>query len=269
MAALAWVMMGLAIWHFAIFIPDRFWGGIVGSLLCAVVGAVTRDGAVRLHQRGEEIGRGDRLGPHRFGQGVAHGTFHDLGPGEELEEEAMVVRRMLAEAAVRADEFGALFGEQVPPEIIGPMREAAEARPESGRGLESDQLRDAVIVLLSQGVTQMVSDAVSGRVGEPCCEGQAGVRRRRMIAEGLQGERDGDQAEGRLLSAHPVRAAVRWITPHPVLERGPKEFDVAIFAIPKPGAHQSIGPREAREFPDAFDVISPGIGNARPMAAWI
>ncbi|MSX02107.1 MAG: hypothetical protein F2813_02990 [Actinobacteria bacterium] len=40
MAALAWVMMGLAIWHFAIFIPDRFWGGIVGSLICAIVGAV-------------------------------------------------------------------------------------------------------------------------------------------------------------------------------------------------------------------------------------
>jgi len=34
------VMMGLAIWHFAIFIPDRFWGGIVGSLLCAIIGAV-------------------------------------------------------------------------------------------------------------------------------------------------------------------------------------------------------------------------------------
>ena len=40
MAALAWVMTGLAIWHFAIFIPDRFWGGIVGSLLCATAGAV-------------------------------------------------------------------------------------------------------------------------------------------------------------------------------------------------------------------------------------
>ena len=40
MAALAWVMMGLAIWHFAIFIPDRFWGGIVGSLICAIIGAV-------------------------------------------------------------------------------------------------------------------------------------------------------------------------------------------------------------------------------------
>lgn len=40
MAGLAWVMMGLAIWHFSIFIPDRFWGGIVGSLLCAILGAV-------------------------------------------------------------------------------------------------------------------------------------------------------------------------------------------------------------------------------------
>jgi len=40
MAALAWVMMGLAIWHFAILVPDRFWGGIVGSLLCAITGAI-------------------------------------------------------------------------------------------------------------------------------------------------------------------------------------------------------------------------------------
>lgn len=39
MGALAWVMMGLAIWHFTIFLPDREWGGIVGALLGAVVGA--------------------------------------------------------------------------------------------------------------------------------------------------------------------------------------------------------------------------------------
>ncbi|HMS61404.1 MAG TPA: hypothetical protein PKD63_03920 [Solirubrobacteraceae bacterium] len=32
--------MGIAIWHFAIFIPDRFWGGIVGSFLLALVGSV-------------------------------------------------------------------------------------------------------------------------------------------------------------------------------------------------------------------------------------
>ncbi len=32
MGMLGWVMMGLAIWHFTIFLPDRFWGGIVGAL---------------------------------------------------------------------------------------------------------------------------------------------------------------------------------------------------------------------------------------------
>jgi hypothetical protein len=39
MAMFAWIMMGLAIWHFAIFIPDRFWGGIVGAFLGALFGA--------------------------------------------------------------------------------------------------------------------------------------------------------------------------------------------------------------------------------------
>jgi hypothetical protein len=40
MGMLGWVMMGLAIWHFAIFVPDRFWGGIVGAFVGALVGAV-------------------------------------------------------------------------------------------------------------------------------------------------------------------------------------------------------------------------------------
>jgi len=40
MAALVWVMMGIAIWHFTIFVPDRFWGGIVGAFIGAVVGAM-------------------------------------------------------------------------------------------------------------------------------------------------------------------------------------------------------------------------------------
>ncbi len=38
MAALVWVMVGLAIWHFTIFLPDRFWGGIVGAFVGAVIG---------------------------------------------------------------------------------------------------------------------------------------------------------------------------------------------------------------------------------------
>jgi uncharacterized membrane protein YeaQ/YmgE (transglycosylase-associated protein family) len=40
MAALAWVMMGIALWHFTVFVPDRFAGGIVGAFLGASLGAV-------------------------------------------------------------------------------------------------------------------------------------------------------------------------------------------------------------------------------------
>ena len=40
MGMLAWVMMGLALWHFTIFLPDHFWGGIVGAFLGALFGAV-------------------------------------------------------------------------------------------------------------------------------------------------------------------------------------------------------------------------------------
>jgi hypothetical protein len=40
MSALAWVMMGIALWHFTVYLPDRFWGGIVGAFVFAVAGAV-------------------------------------------------------------------------------------------------------------------------------------------------------------------------------------------------------------------------------------
>jgi hypothetical protein len=39
MGLLAWVIMGLAIWHFTIWLPDRYWGGIVGAFVGAIVGA--------------------------------------------------------------------------------------------------------------------------------------------------------------------------------------------------------------------------------------
>jgi hypothetical protein len=40
MALLAWLMMGIAIWHFTVFLPDRFWSGIVGAFIGASIGAV-------------------------------------------------------------------------------------------------------------------------------------------------------------------------------------------------------------------------------------
>ena len=39
MSMVVWVMMGIAIWHFMVFVPDRFWGGIVGAFLVSIVGA--------------------------------------------------------------------------------------------------------------------------------------------------------------------------------------------------------------------------------------
>jgi hypothetical protein len=39
MAMLGWVMMGLALWHFSIWFPDHYWGGIVGAFIGAIFGA--------------------------------------------------------------------------------------------------------------------------------------------------------------------------------------------------------------------------------------
>ena len=39
MSMLVWVMMGIALWHFTVFVPDRFWGGIVGAFVVAIIGA--------------------------------------------------------------------------------------------------------------------------------------------------------------------------------------------------------------------------------------
>lgn len=40
MALLVWFTLGIAIWHFSVFVPDRFRGGIVGAFLGATLGAV-------------------------------------------------------------------------------------------------------------------------------------------------------------------------------------------------------------------------------------
>ena len=40
MAMVVWFMMGIAVWHFTVFLPDRFWGGIVGAFVAAFLAAV-------------------------------------------------------------------------------------------------------------------------------------------------------------------------------------------------------------------------------------
>ena len=55
MAALVWVTTGVALWHFTVFLPDRWWAGIVGALVGAVLGAVVT-GAIAQIALGRGLG---------------------------------------------------------------------------------------------------------------------------------------------------------------------------------------------------------------------
>ncbi|HMC49605.1 MAG TPA: hypothetical protein VKH20_03090 [Solirubrobacterales bacterium] len=48
MALLVWFTMGIALWHFTVFLPERFWQGIVGAFLGATLGAVIFGGIVEI-----------------------------------------------------------------------------------------------------------------------------------------------------------------------------------------------------------------------------
>lgn len=48
MAVLVWAMTGIALWHFAVFMPDRFWGGIVGAFGAAILGSVVLGFAIHV-----------------------------------------------------------------------------------------------------------------------------------------------------------------------------------------------------------------------------
>ena len=58
MALVVWFTVGLALWHFTVFVPDRFWAGIVGALLGAVTGAMLSGGIVQIAS-GRTIGDTD------------------------------------------------------------------------------------------------------------------------------------------------------------------------------------------------------------------
>ena len=40
MSILVWAMVGVAFWHFAVLVPDRFHGGIIGAFLAALGGGL-------------------------------------------------------------------------------------------------------------------------------------------------------------------------------------------------------------------------------------
>ena len=58
MAPLVWFVVGIALWHFTVFVPDRFWGGIVGAFLGAVAGAMATGAIVQI-AAGRSVGNTD------------------------------------------------------------------------------------------------------------------------------------------------------------------------------------------------------------------
>ena len=58
MALLVWFTMGIALWHFTVFLPDRFWQGIVGAFLGSTLGAVIFGGIVEI-ATGRSLGSTD------------------------------------------------------------------------------------------------------------------------------------------------------------------------------------------------------------------
>ena len=48
MALLVWFTMGIALWHFTVFLPDHFWQGIVGAFLGSAIGAVAFGGILEI-----------------------------------------------------------------------------------------------------------------------------------------------------------------------------------------------------------------------------
>jgi len=58
MALVVWFTVGIALWHFTVFLPDRFWQGIVGALLGSTIGAIVV-GAIAQAASGKSLGETD------------------------------------------------------------------------------------------------------------------------------------------------------------------------------------------------------------------
>jgi hypothetical protein len=58
MSLVVWFTVAVALWHFTIFVPDRFWAGIVGALLGAIAGGML-SGAIVQIASGRSIGETD------------------------------------------------------------------------------------------------------------------------------------------------------------------------------------------------------------------
>jgi hypothetical protein len=72
MALLVWFTTGIALWHFTVFLPEKFWQGIVGAFVGSVIGAVAFGLIIELIS-GRGLGETDLLTALTAVPGVAIG----------------------------------------------------------------------------------------------------------------------------------------------------------------------------------------------------
>jgi hypothetical protein len=89
MALLVWFTMGIALWHFTVFLPDRFWQGIVGAFLGATIGAVAFGAIVEIAS-GNSLGNTDLTTALTAIPGVAIGLAVVWALGVRAERAAQV-----------------------------------------------------------------------------------------------------------------------------------------------------------------------------------
>jgi hypothetical protein len=77
LSVFVWAMIGIALWHFTVFVPDRFWGGIVGAFLAALAAGfasgVLPQPDIRPPSTAERSGRSS-VPSARSSQGYVHGA---------------------------------------------------------------------------------------------------------------------------------------------------------------------------------------------------
>lgn len=91
MAILVWITLGVALWHFTVFLPDRFRGGIVGAFVGAFIGAIV-SGAIWQAVQGDSIGTTDLVTALAAVPGCAAGLaiVYQLGVRDEEREPPVV-----------------------------------------------------------------------------------------------------------------------------------------------------------------------------------
>lgn len=89
MAVIVWFAMGVALWHFTVFLPDRFWQGIIGALLGAMTGAMLF-GAVAQAALGKGLGETDLATALLAVPGTAIGLAVVWAIGVRQEREALL-----------------------------------------------------------------------------------------------------------------------------------------------------------------------------------